>query len=173
MHRSKSNPLRDELLSLLSEPSPASSEIFELIERLTSSTEPFKEELLGGGPWQVVYTSGPLLWQRITGGKRAAKASQEFIPNGRQIINRGTFLGTRAEVTAQGTYRLAEEEDATSLPMRIVASVATGQLIAFGFNIPLPIKGSGLVDLLYLDQNVRIFRSPQGSVTVQKRANAE
>lgn len=22
---------------------------------------------------QVVYTSGPLLWQRITGGKRAAK----------------------------------------------------------------------------------------------------
>lgn len=67
----------------------------------------------------------------------------------------------------------AVQEDATSLPMRIVASVATGQLIAFGFNIPLPIKGSGLVDLLYLDQDVRIFRSPQGSVTVQKRANAE
>lgn len=53
-----------------------------------------------------------------------------------------------------------------------MASVAAGRLSAFGFVIPLPIKGSGLVNLLYLDQEVRIFRCLHGSVTVQKRATA-
>lgn len=37
------------------------------------------------------------------------QASQEFIPQGRQVINRGALLGSLAEVTAQGTYQLAEQ----------------------------------------------------------------
>lgn len=61
-------------------------------------------------------------------------------------------------------------QDATStLPLRIKALVSSGALRAFGREIPLPIKGSDEVELLYLDRDVRVLRSPQFSIVVQLR----
>ena len=36
------------------------------------------------------------------------QASQEFLPAEKRVINKGSLLGSFAEVTAEGTYQLAE-----------------------------------------------------------------
>lgn len=43
----------------------------ELVDVLLGSSLPFREQLLGGGPWQVVYSRGPLLWQGFTAAGNA------------------------------------------------------------------------------------------------------
>jgi len=57
---------------------------------------------------QVVYSRGPLPWQQWTAPGwlvgASNKASQEFIPQGRRVINRGQVLGSAVLVTAEGTY---------------------------------------------------------------------
>ena len=63
------------------------------------------------------------------------------------------------------------QQETASLPARLEVGVSGGALGVLGLSIPLPIKGTGQVDLMYLDRDLRIFRSPDlGSTAVQMRS---
>lgn len=48
------------------------------------------------------------------------------------------------------------------------ANITSGNLHLFGLDVPLPIRGVGTFEVLYLDDSLRIFRS-FGSYAVQVR----
>jgi hypothetical protein len=61
-------------------------------------------------PLQVVYSRGPLLWQAYTSPgtvltAKRNKASQDFGPVRRTVLNKGELLGSKLFVTAEGTYQ--------------------------------------------------------------------
>jgi hypothetical protein len=51
----------------------------------------------------------------------------------------------------------------------VKAAVERGCLHAFGRDIPLPIRGSGYVSIMYLDSELRVLQNRGGAVTVQLR----
>lgn len=61
--------------------------------------------------------------------------------------------------------------DSSNTPVEIEATVEKGALHLFGLRIPLPIKGSGKVNLVYIDNKSKIMRifNSQGSISVQVR----
>ncbi|KAL4428841.1 hypothetical protein ABPG77_005279 [Micractinium sp. CCAP 211/92] len=201
---SKAAAARRRLLEQLSSQRPDTAVISEACDELMEAQVPFKEADLGGGPWQVVYTRGPLLWQLWQGGTSAAargrvapadgnQASQDFDPTNRRVVNRGELLGGSVRVTASGSYEPVPRDGPSSgigssrpggsgsggdsgraaagrCPVLVRASIEGGELQAGGARLPLPIGGSGLVEVAYLDpQGLRIFRAVNGSVSVQMR----
>ncbi|KAK9830408.1 hypothetical protein WJX72_011601 [[Myrmecia] bisecta] len=167
-----------ELQTLIAEESRDRARYSQLVDELVATEVPFSEAQLGGGSWEVVYTRGALLWQqaispgtsnqgKVTSSKN--KASQDFVPGERRVINLGELLGKSLYVTAEGTYE--PQDDRRRLPKLIKANVSKGTLHILGTKIPLPIKGSGLVFLAYIDSTLRIFRSESGSISVQVRAD--
>ncbi|CAL8463803.1 g3337 [Coccomyxa elongata] len=148
-----------------------------LVDTLLESNLPFKEKLLGGGPWQVVYTRGPLLWQGFTVagnalskhriGRSKNKASQEYNPADRSVINRGEVLGDCVRVSACGSYEPVGETK--TMPVLVKADIEGGELNAFGRSLPLPIRGSGYVSIAYLDECLRVLQDRRGGVAVQMR----
>lgn len=52
------------------------------------------------------------------------------------------------------------------LPKRIQANISAGQLHIAGLTIPLPIRGTGYFEVMYLDERLRVFRSG-GAIAVQ------
>jgi hypothetical protein len=108
---------RDELLSILLGGDEGSSKqqrerrASELVDALLESQQPFKEQLLAGGPWVVVYTKGALqLWRatwqtgKLLSGNGGNEASQDFDPVDRSALNKAEFWGGSVFVTASGTY---------------------------------------------------------------------
>jgi hypothetical protein len=60
------------------------------------------------------------------------------------------------------------QDDSLSLPAPIQANISSGLLHILGLDIPLPIKGTGQFEVVWLDSNLRVFRS-SGAVSVQIR----
>lgn len=185
--KSNRNPVlakRDELLSLLLDPRDSSSSssssgktqearASELVDALIASELPFEESLLGGGPWVVVYTRGALqLWKatwqtgKLLSGNPGNEASQEFDPAGRNALNKAEYWGGSVYVTAAGTYEPLG--DSAVMPMAVRADITGGSLHLFGVDLPLPIRGSGVFEVAYQDDTLRVFRSG-GSISVQVR----
>ncbi|GAB4821735.1 hypothetical protein N2152v2_008781 [Parachlorella kessleri] len=189
---------RQDLLAELAEPQLERKRVDVLVDQLMEAREPFNEALIGNGPWQVVYSRGPLPWQQWTAPGwlvgASNKASQEFIPQGRRVINRGQVLGNAVIVTAEGTYEpqaAAPEEqqqgqragapllavfgkgkgEGTKLPQVLRATITSGTLhiVPWKLDIPLPIRGTGTVELTYCDDSLRVFKGSGGAVTVQVR----
>ncbi len=83
-------------------------DIDSLVDTLVTSTQPFNARDIGQGPWQVVYTRGPLLWQVLTAPGRVVNAANEFSQafDAQQgtLVNKGQLLGSWLYVTARGTY---------------------------------------------------------------------
>lgn len=172
---SKQDPVkqqRRELLRLLVEDTqPDDQTVATLVQALIDAHVPFKESLLGGGPWVVRYTSGtPQLWKvSYQGGKvlnRNNRASQDLNPNGRTVVNRAEYYSGKLYVTASGTY--LPEDDSMETPKAVSALISSGSLHLFGITIPLPIRGTGVFQVEYLDDCLRIFRSG-GAIAVQVR----
>lgn len=114
------------------------------------------------------YSRGPLAWKGWTGANNSNAASQEFIIETREIINRGEILGNWITVSASGRYKAIGESG--RLPVTIRASVERGKVCVLGKEIGLPIKGEGKVELMYIDDRLRVFQSPRnGAMTVQVR----
>jgi hypothetical protein len=63
------------------------------------------------------------------------------------------------------------QDDSTVLPKEVEARVTGGKLHILGQVIPLPIKGKGSFTIVYLDDALRIFQSPNGSIVAQVRAD--
>lgn len=118
MRRDASKKSRDELLACIKRGTAADvNRASQLIGQLTAAAaqQPFREQTLGGGPWQVVYTEGAFLWQLYTSpGKivlgQKNRASQEFDPRpgSRSVLNFGEVAGPNVFVTAEGVYQPQE-----------------------------------------------------------------
>lgn len=153
----------------------------ELVDVLLDSELPFKEDALGDGEWQVVYTRGALLWQQLTSPgqvkpagrlsfKSKRKAGQDFSPSNRTVLNKGELLSSQVRVTAQGTYE--PQGDNKSLPKLVKANISRGQIEAWGRKVPLPISGTGFFSVMYVDDTIRVFSDQKkGTVSVQVKAD--
>ena len=58
------------------------------------------------------------------------------------------------------------QDDSEQCPVAIRADIEEGRLGLWGLEVPLPIRGSGRFEVLFLDDGLRIFRSG-GSLAVQ------
>jgi len=136
------------------------------------------------GKWEVKYTQGPLLWRLygllagigggakspVEGGdKKQVFFSQEFDPADRTVRNSGILVGPASfwwgklpsvTIVAEGVYELSSRG-------RVIAHIKSGKIIIEDQNnattwrkaLPLPIRGSGEFQVVYLDSRLRIFRS--------------
>ena len=70
---------RRQLLEQLGSSRPDAASIGEACDALMAAEVPFREADLGGGPFQVVYTRGPLLWALApgSGGRVASPAGNQ------------------------------------------------------------------------------------------------
>lgn len=147
--------------------------------------EPFQVVYASGGfpLWRVTSE----LAEKIGGGKKkkakerdpsgGVVASQQFSPSTRQLVNRvdyGRFLGRTVAVTAFGEYAPLfgeggdEDEQPPVLPLRVRADVRGGSLELGAPEeeedgaviLPLPIRGQGFFEILFADEQVRVFSSP-------------
>ncbi len=173
--RNEVKSARNELLNCISKDDASkSARISELIDILIApeNRPVFKEQLLGGGPWVVVYTRGAFLWQVYTspGGKLTGssnRAAQDFNPNTRAVLNSGEIVGPAIQVSAVGSY--TPTNSSTTLPKEVDVTITGGEINAWGKRIPLPISGRGKFFIEYLDDTIRVFRSTNGGLTVQMR----
>lgn len=164
--------LRDTFLNLLSERQHADAEqVSKIVKQLIDHPPPFSEHLLKGAG-RVVYTEGASLWQlytspgRIVAG-RANRASQSFDPDIRSVVNWGEIFRPSVFITATGTY--APRDSNSTLPKLIDVEITCGALHLWGKEFPLPIRGKGEFLVEYIDDSIRIFRSPSGARSVQVR----
>ncbi len=58
------------------------------------------------------------------------------------------------------------QDDSVSLPKPIQANIISGLIHLWGLDIPLPIRGTGYFEVVYLDDRLRVFRSG-GALAVQ------
>lgn len=58
------------------------------------------------------------------------------------------------------------QDDSVSLPKSIQANITSGNIHVWGLDIPLPIRGTGYFEVVYLDDRLRVFRSG-GALAVQ------
>ncbi len=64
------------------------------------------------------------------------------------------------------------QDDSTNSPKPIRADIEGGRLHLWGWELPLPfIRGSGTFEVMYLDNELRVFRSG-ASYAVQVKASA-
>ncbi|PNH11682.1 hypothetical protein TSOC_001438 [Tetrabaena socialis] len=176
--RQKLRAASGELLRLLTA-EPAASDVSrcsELVDELVAGAEgqPFRNECLAGGPWVVRYTRGkPLLWSltaatsRLVNGRN--RASQQFDPADGSAANKVELNGPDTYVAAYGTYEPVDDTRVT--PKSVRARIGRGLLRAWGVDVPLPISGTGLFEVLYGDDSVRVFRSSGNLIAVQVRAD--
>lgn len=165
-YRQRLKRSRDSLLDAIrTHPPPA--QLDALVDALATSTQPCPPQNIGDGPWQVVYTRGPLLWRTLAPPGRLLdpvnEFSQTFDWRRGTVTNRGTLLGGLISLTAEGRYSVL----GASLPLRVTARVTSGALRVGSLQVPLPIRGEGEVDLVYVDERVRVFRQANGGLAVQ------
>lgn len=63
------------------------------------------------------------------------------------------------------------QDDSLTLPKCIDVEISEGAVHLRGRKIPLPIRGKGEFTIAYLDDVVRVFKSPSGSVSLQVKAS--
>ena len=164
---------RTELLECIATDDKSKSiRIAQLVETLLANPPRFKEQLLGGGPWQVVYTQGAFLWQLYTSPgqlvtRSSNRASQAFDPKTRDVLNSGEIAGPSIQVSAVGSY--TPVDSSTVLPKEIDVEITGGEIDAWGRKIKVPIKGKGNFFIEYVDESIRVFRSTGGGLSMQIR----
>eukprot|EP00775_Hariotina_reticulata_P005867 gene5867-6108_t len=94
----------------------------------------------------------------------ANAASQDLDPSNRTVINRAEYFGQQLYVLASGSY--LPLDSSAICPKKIQANISSGMIHVLGFDVPLPIKGTGEFEVVYLDDRIRIFRSGR-AISVQ------
>jgi len=168
------------LLEILSSgrSSEALPEVSTLVDILAGTGLPFQEQRLGGGPWEVRYTKGtPQLWRATFAVGRLANdqnsASQDLDPASRTVINRAEYYAGGLWMSAAGTYTpMVEGAGPTTMPVPVRADIQGAKLYLWGAELDLPfVRGSGFFEVMYLDDELRIFRSGS-SIAVQVKVSA-
>jgi hypothetical protein len=134
--------------------------VAQLLEQLTTQPSAFDAAALGGGPWQVVHTSGQLPWRAFT-PVGAAAAAQSFDPAARTVVNSITLFDGAVRLTAEGTFTRLDARAST--PARFGAAIRRGTLQLGALRVPLPIAGDGTFEVAFLQRGrLRVFRSAAG-----------
>ncbi len=83
---------RQRLLGQLASDRPDKAAVSTAVDELMAAEVPFRGAELGGGPWSVVYTRGPLLWQ----GPLAPRGGRVVSPAGSQVrqMERAVTVGS-------------------------------------------------------------------------------
>lgn len=68
-------------------------------------------------------------------------------------------------------HQQGERSKGAQLPLAVRADIERGSLNAFGASLPLPIRGSGMFEVLFSDAQLRVFKSGK-SYAVQVRTAA-
>jgi hypothetical protein len=64
------------------------------------------------------------------------------------------------------------QDSSTNLPKLVKANISGGQITAWGRKFPLPISGTGLFSVMYIDDTIRVFSDQKkGTVSVQMQAD--
>lgn len=58
------------------------------------------------------------------------------------------------------------QDESPGLPAPIQANISSGLIHLWGLDVPLPIRGTGYFEVVYLDDRLRVFRSG-GALAVQ------
>lgn len=180
--RTRGQQASKELFELLKGPNTFSSgpRADELINELASLNVPFDSGLISG-PWGVLYAT-KTDWQKyfepLKGVIPENKFYQEFNVDSGEFSNYAELWGESLFVKTNGSFQAlggsgggAAASSTTNkdnnCPYQIAATVDGAFLSFGGRKIQLPIKGKGMVNVLYADKNLRIFQNENGGIAVQ------
>mmetsp|Transcript_21324 Transcript_21324/g.63156 ORF Transcript_21324/g.63156 Transcript_21324/m.63156 type:complete len:237 (+) Transcript_21324:31-741(+) len=140
--------------------------IDELIDALAGRRVPFRQSLLGGGLWRASYTRGETpRWEK---SRKALsflenKAGQIYDVDGLRVVNYGEIVGQAAHFTAEGTFA-AVSSPGNRCPKEFTVEIERGGLVLLGRPfLTTGISGPGYLRVLYIDEDIRIFESPNES----------
>ena len=141
------------------------------IEELSQARVRCRAELLGSSAslenlWRAAYIQGSTPgWEanaRVLRPFFSNKAGQAFDSSAGRVTNYGEVIGSGVYFTAEGSFVPADGTE--SCPKDFEVQIERGGLVILG--VPLlsdAISGPGLVRVLYLDPDIRIFESPRDS----------
>ena len=146
--------------------------IEELIDELVAARVPVPRRGLGSGLWVSAFTRGnEPRWQRNAKllapfAKTKNLAGQQYFQSAEResrVINYGEIFGSSLFVTASGTFQKASGSQGLQCPQDFDVFIDSGALTILGNEIPLPVKGTGLLRVLFANDECRIFVSPTDS----------
>lgn len=143
----------------------------------------FDAAKLGGGLWLSLFTRGPtprwLRLARLFSGLLENRVGQAYEPSEAAVRNYGEVVRSACYFEATGSFTVPP--DAKRCPVDVDVHIAAGGVVVLGRPVDLGISGPGLLRVLHLDDNIRIFESPtdspgkweqSGLVVVQVRETA-
>ena len=142
------------------------------IDFLAAARVPCPAELLGDssspseGLWRSVFIQGKIpKWEenaRLLKPLVRNKAGQAYDARSGRVTNYGEILGPLVHFVAEGSF--TAKDGTGQCPKEFDVEIEQGGLVLFG--VPLlssAISGPGLVRVLYIDEDIRIFESPTES----------
>jgi len=139
------------------------AELASLATEFAALQQPFQADRLGGGRWVVAWSRGDLVWQqwaqalpKLSQG-RPNQSSQTYDVSQLSLVNEAQILGDSLAVRVKGTFE--DPPQGARCPVQFDAFVDGGVLQIAGGTVPLPIKGTGTVTVVYAGERVRIFQS--------------
>ena len=151
--------------------------ISKLLETIQASSYPWDDQLVVG-KWKVAYIQpGPT----GVGIDRRGVPFPEFSfndqyqifsadPGDRRVTNVGELFGPSFFVRVAGSVFFAEETSRQT-PKTLRADIKGGDLCFQSTCLPLPIQGSGLLDILYSGERLRVIQSRDGGGAVVVQIN--
>ena len=141
----------------------------EKLQRLAEAKVPCRAELLGNSTeelWRSVYIQGKTpKWEqnaRVFRPWVRNKAGQAYDTRSGRVRNYGELLGPGLHFVAEGRFDAVDETN--DCPKEFRVEIEQGGLVILGFPLLSSlISGPGLVRVLYLDEDIRLFESPNES----------
>ena len=144
----------------------------DLVQACTAARVPFRADLLCDGElWRATPVSGKTpRWQRNRNllpalNNRAGQAYELTGADSGCVVNYGEVLGRAFYFRAEGTFsRAAASTGAKACPVDFDVSISQGGVVVGGSPFfTSAISGPGYLRVLYLDEDIRIFESPNDS----------
>ena len=178
--------LASELISeVAARPQTNDARVLELIDALAAARAPVNPAAFDGA-FEVVWSEGTMAWralvasaiQRVAGKCRAGQTFAFGFGSGdNAALNFAELFAGAVTIVAEGNFRpvenVADAENPNVLsrdarhPLGFEVQIAGGAVSAFGRTVALPICGPGEFEILYSDENIRVFRS-SGGIAIQR-----
>lgn len=119
------------------------------------------------GAYQVLTTTGRPSWTKYSEKLVLQKKSRNFQifsnTDNNAFVNLSEY-GFGCFATASGTYEKSKQEPNTFLATVDRVSIHLGSK----FELPINVKGSGVISLLYSDTELRVIESEEGAQAIQR-----
>ena len=177
--------LASELVSEVAVSPANDARVLELIDALAAARAPVNPAAFDGA-FEVVWSEGTMAWralvasaiQRVAGKCRAGQTFAFGFGSGdNAALNFAELFAGAVTIVAEGNFRpvenVADAENPNVLsrdarhPLGFEVQIAGGAVSAFGRTVALPICGPGEFEILYSDENIRVFRS-SGGIAIQR-----